>query len=182
MATIMNYWRDSPIRLLFTWARWLLLQHPSIRFVNITVPLCGFIACLGTGILLPMFNMTKELGLVQQVNGLLRILAPFFVAALALVAGFPGEALDKPMGGLQPSLVVAGERYFPTRRELLGYLFAYLAGLSVLTYLTGGAMIAASNPAPQPPLVWLSTALHGYLIPSPYDGDSLRGFPDAALI
>jgi len=97
------------------------------------------------------------------VNGLLQILAPFFVAALALVAGFPGDALDQPMGGLPPYLLVAGERYFPTRRELLGYLFAYLAGLSVLTYLGGGTIIAALNPAPNPIALWFAVALNGYL-------------------
>jgi hypothetical protein len=156
-------WQNSPVRLLFTWTRWLFLHHPTLRLVNRTMPLCGFVIWVAAGALLPTFNMTKEYGLVQQVNGLLQILAPFFVAALVLVSGFPGEPLDRPMGGFQPYLIVAGDHYLPTRRELLGYLFAYLAGLSVLTYLAGGLIIAASNPSPQPALVWLGAAIHGYV-------------------
>lgn len=158
----MSRWQDSPVRLLFTWTRWLFLHHPSLRLVNVAMPLCGFVTCIALGTLLPGFNVTKELGLIQQANGLLQILAPFFVAALALVAGFPGEALDRPMGGVQPYLLVAGEAHNPTRRELLGYLFAYLAGLSVLTYLGGGVVVSASNPIAQPALVWLGTCLHGF--------------------
>lgn len=157
----MSQWQDSPGRLLFTWTRWLFLHHPSLRLVNVTLPLCGFAICVALGVLLPGFNITKELGLVQQANGLLQIIAPFFWAALALVVGFPGEALDRPMGGVQPFLVVGGEPHNPTRREMLGYLFAYLAGLSVLTYLGGGLIVAGSNPIAQPVLVWLGTVLHG---------------------
>ena len=160
---IMNYWQNSPTRLLFTWTRWLFLHHPTLRLVNITLPLLGLGACMAVGLILPAFNITKEYGLIQQANGLLQILAPFFVAALALVAGFPGEALDFPMGGISPYLIVAGETYIPSRRELLGYLFAYLAALSVLTYLGGGIVVAASNPSPQYALIWLGTVQHGYI-------------------
>ena len=141
----MTYWRNSSARLVFTWTRWLLLRHPSVQFVNVTLPTCSFIICAMALLLLPTFNVTKEFGLIQQANGLLQILAPFFVAALALIAGFPGDALDRPMGGSQPYLLVLGEKYLPSRREVLGYLFAYLAALSVLTYLGGGVIMAASE-------------------------------------
>jgi hypothetical protein len=158
---IVSYWQNSAARLLFTWTRWLFLHHPSLRLVNFTLPMCGFVACIVAGVLLPGYNFTKEYGLIQQANGLLQILAPFFVAALALVAGFPGEALDRPMGGVRPYLVVAGDKHVPSRRELLGFLFAYLAGLSILTYLGGGMVIAASNPTAQHVLIWLGTLMHG---------------------
>jgi len=159
----MKRWQDNPLRLLFTWTRWLHLRHPSIRLVNRTMPLLGFAVCFGLSAVLPNFNLSRDLGFIQQVNGLLQMLGPFFVAALVLVAGFPGDELDKPMGGLPPYLFLAGEEYSPTRRELFAYLFAYLAGLSVLTYLGGGLVIAASNPTPQPVMLWFAGALHGLL-------------------
>lgn len=172
----MSFWRDNPVRLLFTWTRWLHLRHPTIRLVNVTMPLGSFVICFGAAALLPHFNLSKDLGLIQQVNGLLQMLAPFFVAALALIAGFPGDALDKPMGGIRPYLRVVGEEHYPTRRQLLGYLFAYLSALTILTYLSGGLIIAASNPVPQAVLLWLARAAHGYV------GLCIKGAYGALLI
>ncbi len=159
---LIEWWRDQPVRLLLTWARWLTLRHPTIRLTNIYVSLAGGLLTLALFRIAPSFNVTREMGLIQQVNGLLQALGPFFVAALALVSGFPGEALDKPMGGQQPFLYVNGHEYCPTRRELLGYLFAYLAGLSVILYAVGAIVSAAANPHPAHALVWLATSFDGW--------------------
>ena len=177
-------WRDSPARLLFSWARWLSLKHPTISFVNTRIPGLGFVAGLSFVALLPGTNFTKELGVIQQINGLLQILAPFFVAALALVAAFPGEALDRRMGGLQPTMIVEGEHYHPTRREILGYLFAYLAGLSVVVYLVGGVVVALCNPYPPTFIRLLAVDLHGwisFLMKGLYTGVMLHLFATTLL-
>ncbi|WP_156963866.1 hypothetical protein [Muricoccus aerilatus] len=98
-------------------------------------------------LVVPDINLAHEFGLIQQVNGLLQILAAFFVAALALVAGFPGDALDRPMGGIRPHFDGLDEPIFPTRREVLGYLFAYLSALSIIMYLGGGLILSIINPS-----------------------------------
>lgn len=173
---MISLWKGSPLRLLFSWARWLRVQHPTVSFVNRWIPIIGFAVALVFGALVPGINITRELGLVQQVNGLLQMLAPFFVAALALVAAFPGQALDLHMGGLQPSLRMGGEEYRPTRREILGYLFAYLAGLSVIVYLVGGFVVSLCNPTPQVFIRVLNNHLHGWI---PY---LLKGLYGAVLL
>lgn len=140
-------WSDNPLRLLCTWARWLSLRHATISFVNVAIPAGAVVLGLLISPALSDANMTGEFGLIHQVNGLLQILAPSFVAALALVAGFPGDALDKPMGGNAPYMNTEHGRHLPSRREVLGLLFAYLAGLGTLTYLVGGLAMALSNPS-----------------------------------
>ncbi|MFT8491039.1 MAG: hypothetical protein ABF672_10895, partial [Gluconobacter oxydans] len=67
---------------------------------------------------------------------------PFFVAALALIVAFPGNSLDKDMGAEKPTLKICGEIYQPSRREILGYLFSYLSGISIILYLMGGALVS----------------------------------------
>ena len=159
----MTFWQDNPIRLLFTWTRWRRLRHPTIHLVNVTLPLWAFAIFIAAGAFLPHLNLSHDLGLIQQMNGLLQILAPFFVAALTFVAAFPRSTLDEPMGGVRPYRFVAGEEYYPTRRELLGCLFSYLSALCILTYVGGALLITASNSAPQPMLLSRSGALHDYL-------------------
>jgi hypothetical protein len=110
----------------------------------------------------PSFNVAADSGLVQQANGLLQGLAGFFIAALALVSGFPGDALDRPMGAVQPYFMIGAVRVNPTRRELLGYLFAYLVGITVILYFVGALAVAALHPHPQPFMVWLRTAGEGW--------------------
>lgn len=140
-------WSDNPLRLLCTWARWLSLRHATINVVNLAIPAAGVVVSLLISPALTDLNMTGEFGLIHQVNGLLQILAPSFVAALALVAGFPGDALDRPMGGNAPYINTDHGQHLPSRREVLGLLFAYLAGLGTLTYLVGGLAMALSNPS-----------------------------------
>lgn len=154
---------DSPTALLLSWGRWLRLRHPTLTVTNIRLPLIGLLVLAALGFEFPTVNMTRELGVVQQVNGLLQILAPFFVAALALVAGFPGDTLDEPVGALQPYYMVAGQRIYPSRRATLSYLFAYLAGVSILLYLAGGLAVALSNPRDTSPLAALGLLRGGWI-------------------
>lgn len=139
-------WRDNPLRLLCTWARWLRLKHTTVYVVNIYVPSFVLLISLPLTLVLTDINFTKEFGIVHQINSLLQILAPSFVAALALVASFPGDALDRQMGGVAPHFNTADGPYSPRRREVLGHLFAYQAGLGTFVYLIGGCIMAASNP------------------------------------
>jgi hypothetical protein len=141
---------------LFTWARWLTLRHATLTVTNLWLPGVGAGIAFAFLVFGPDINVAHEFGIIQQVNGLLQILAAFFVAALALVAGFPGDALDRPMGGIRPHFAGVDEPIFPTRREVLGYLFAYLSAVSIIMYLCGGFMMSIVNPAQ---VSWLKSFL-----------------------
>lgn len=134
-------WSDNPLRLLCTWARWLSLRHPTTLIVNIVIPVLFFLMFLLVSPALEGINLAGEFGLIQHANGLLQILAPSFVAALVLVAGFPGDALDKPMGADPPYINTEHGKHFPSRRELFGLLFSYLAALGIIMYMLGSIAI-----------------------------------------
>jgi hypothetical protein len=143
----MTAWHNRPVSLLFSWGRWVRLRHVGLRVVNIYAPVGGFLAAATVLFLVPGWTVAREFGIVHQVNGLLQILAAFFIAALALVAGFPTDALDRPMGAVRPKIVLGdGDEIEPSRREFFGILFSYLSALSVILYGVGAlAMSLASS-------------------------------------
>ena len=80
-------------------------------------------------------------GVLKGVRDLIALFAAFFVVALAAVATFSRETLDRPMQGTAPMLA-NGEL---TRREFVCYLFGYLAVMSFILFL---AAVAAQIIAP----------------------------------
>jgi len=137
---------DRPFGLLTTWTMWLRLRHPALTRINlIASPALGVICAAVLSAMPGGLNFTHEFGVAHQVNGLLQILGPFFIGALAAISSLDRVELDMAMGGQQPTLVENGEQIFPTRREFFGYLFGYLAALSVLLYLLGALGMAAGS-------------------------------------
>jgi hypothetical protein len=137
-----------PEALLFTWTVWLRLRHPALRYI-IAISLMGGIAIALLICALPAgINFAGDRGVATQVNGLLQMLAPFFVGALAAISAFDRKSLDEPMGGNAPYYVRNGENFSPTRRQFFGYLFGYLAAVSVIMYGVSAIIliVGASSP------------------------------------
>lgn len=139
---------DRPWALLLTWTTWVRLRHPTIRWINfIATPVFALIITISMSWLGHNLNFTQEYGVAHQINGFLQILAPFFIGALAAISSFQRDALDEPMSANPPTLYSSGETIIPTRREFFGYLFGYLAALSVVVYAVGAvAMVLGSSP------------------------------------
>ncbi len=93
-----------------------------------------------------------DTGFLKGVRDLIALLAAFFVVALATVATFSRESLDRPMQGTTPTL--AGRQL--SRREFVCYLFGYLAVLSFVLFL---AAVAAQIITPSLRLELSITAL-----------------------
>lgn len=140
--------RNGAIHILLTWSVWLRLRHPTLTQIHLASVLLAA-GLLGLLEVLPRgFNLIGDRGVAAQVNGLLQILAPFFVGALAAISSFQRDDLDRPMGGKQPTLWERGEEYPPTKREFFGYLFGYLAALSIIVYAAGAVALAVGSSGP----------------------------------
>lgn len=87
---------------------------------------------------IPIFGPT---GIVAAVNGLISILAGFFIASLAAVATFNKSSMDNVMPGKPPVLDVyvrgVTKKLELTRRRFLSLMFGYLAMMSISVYLIG---------------------------------------------
>jgi hypothetical protein len=161
----MTPWAHRPVSQLLSWARWLRLRHPGLRLTKLHIPLAATIAAGGALWLVPTWNFAHEFGVAHQVNGLLQIVAAFFIAALALVATFPGDVLDRPMGGTAPTLRDSeGDEYAPTRREFFGMMFGYLSAVSLAMYAVGAFAMSLVNPLPNSLVAALYGAANGYLV------------------
>lgn len=98
-------------------------------------------------------------GLVDSVNALLSVLVGFYIAALAAVASFPNEALDREMKGACPTLTskragaVVEERL--TRRRFLCIVFGFCSFLAMAIYFMGvGTRILAPSVNWRGPLIF----------------------------
>jgi hypothetical protein len=76
-------------------------------------------------------HVLGEDGVLKGVREFIVLLAAFFVVALAAVATFALETLDRPMQGTTPTLY--GRDL--TRRQFVCYLFGYLCVLSFALFL-----------------------------------------------
>ncbi|MCF3642915.1 hypothetical protein LXM94_23395 [Rhizobium sp. TRM95111] len=127
--------------------KYLRIKHPEKLKFDFVFPLvfaCIFLA----PVLSPDFRAAAADGiqLLERSSDLLSILTGFFVAALAAVATFGGDEMDKEMPGTQP--VTLTDPFRPhdperlTRRRFLCFLFGYLAFVSLAVYLVGFAFAA----------------------------------------
>lgn len=91
-------------------------------------------------------------GVLKSICDFIVLLAAFFVAALAAVAAFDSETLDREMQGTTPTL--RGRNL--TRRQFVCYLFGYLAVLSFTLFL---AIVAANIVVPSLHVVLSEKAL-----------------------
>lgn len=85
-------------------------------------------------------------GIFEDLQQLLSLLTAFFIAALAAIATFQRESLDKPVRGT-PAYIkrhVANQvgltNHLLTRRQLYCYLFGYLSIMSLVLFLIVMAM------------------------------------------
>ena len=126
--------------IVWTWLAWWRVRHAALARINFgwtpfAAAVCAITVWLAPGSL----NIFGAGGVVYQVNGLIPVLAGFFVASLAAIATFNRPSLDDVMGGIAPSVVLTGSRDAErlTRRRFLCMLFGYLAGASIAIYLIG---------------------------------------------
>lgn len=139
---------DRPLSILLSWLDWLSVKHWTVQYINWRLAPCtAILSALAVYGLPKSLNLFGEYGLVHQTNGLLQILAGFFIASLAAIATFQRQELDEIMGGDPPKLPKSKGHPFEelTRRRFLCLLFGYLAGASIVLYLTGaGSMMVAA--------------------------------------
>jgi len=132
---------------------YLSIQHPSSKFawVNWGAPLvatafCTFVAL----VLVPGSNVYGSDGLLEKLLGFIQSLPGFFLAALAVVATFQLESLDKKMPGSPPTVsIIYNGKPVPvdlTRRRMLSLMFSYLTALSF--GITFALIVATSFAAP----------------------------------
>ena len=99
--------------------------------------------------------------LISEINSWMGLLVAFYIAALAAVASFTSENLDKVMKGRTPTLTVVRQSKTTTepltRRRFLAVLFGYCATLSILLYIFGILLIHVSITLPYP--AWINAAL-----------------------
>lgn len=123
----------------------------TLILMNWLLPLLlAAIATIGIWCVAPAVNFYKTDGLFSKVLGFVQSLPGFYIAALAAVATFSQEALDKPMAGQAPKarIVYNGKliEVDLTRRRFLCLMFSYLTAVSfVLTLaLVFSTSLAAS--------------------------------------
>lgn len=79
--------------------------------------------------------------IMEEVSGLMGLLFGFYIAALAAVASFRNDTLDKELSGRPVKLMSSrqGKRQEEvlTRRRFLAIVFGYCASLSVCMYVVG---------------------------------------------
>lgn len=89
----------------------------------------------------PSTNVFHTGGIVDRLLQFIQTLPGFYLAALAAVATFGRENLDKLMPGTPPRVMVVYNRQLVevelTRRRLLTMMFAYLTTLSIALTLLG---------------------------------------------
>jgi hypothetical protein len=138
--------KEKPLNVLWTWLDWLHVEHHVIQRINyLLTPLLAAVVAVSIWLLPISLNIFGEFGLFYHINGLVQILAGFFIASLAAVATFSRDGLDDIMGGDPPTIPrSSGRPEDLTRRRFLCLLFGFLAGGSIVLYLAGAiAMLAA---------------------------------------
>ncbi len=134
------------IKQLFSPMRYLRIRHGENIMESKAVYdwVLPFILSCSTVFLFAYFATTVHIfgenGLVGSFRTLLELLIPFFIAALAAVATFEREGLDKPLKGYPVILYmqkIGGNWDLEelTRRQFICYLFGYLSFLSIILFI-----------------------------------------------
>ena len=121
---------------------YLRVRHSLKRGVDIYAPAVFAIVAIGGGAWGGL-NLFGQAGAVTGINGLLQIVAGFYITSLAAIATFNGTIyrIDDFFEG--EAAILDGEPL--TRRQFLCHLFAYLAIASASLYLVGVIGLACSN-------------------------------------
>lgn len=128
---------------------YLRIQHASgtLRAVNWALPVGAAAVCVALGAWVsPSVNVFHADGLLVKLLGFVQSLPGFYLAALAAVATFAKEGLDRLMPGEAPKVDIIYNGQLTvvelTRRRFLSMMFAYLTVLSIL--LTMAAILATT--------------------------------------
>lgn len=119
--------------------RYIAIKHEMKPKFDFWWPLGFTIISLGFFWALPVApKFLGDGGFLKSLRDLIALLAAFFVAALAAVATFARENLDKLMEGTSPTLKSRGQSEpLPlTRRQFVCYLFGYLAFIAFALFLS----------------------------------------------
>jgi len=156
------------LRMLLRPMDYLGIKHASKLRYDLWLPLAVSVGCTAGYLALPeTISLVSTTGVTSQIQELVKILAGFFIAALAAIATFQKPDLDRVMAGTPPTLEEFDEdegrdvTRALTRRRFLCFLFGYLAFLSLALFIaTAGALIVKP---------WIVTAV------SPKYFDVVRG-------
>ncbi len=143
---------ERPLKILWVWLDWWRIKHAAIQRIQRTFsPILGLIGAIFISIF-PEINIFGANGLIYLVNGLIPVLAGFYVASLAAVATFNRPQLDDVMGGIAPRLNCSRnpDPLRLTRRHFLCILFGYLAGATISLYIVGAISILIAPVLPVP--------------------------------
>jgi len=128
---------------------YLTIRHDQKTWYDYWLPvLFALISAGAYGVLPKSIPLVADKGLLSHIQELVKILAGFYIAALAAVATFDRPGMDSAMSGRAPQIYeIRGETNYPawhdvTRRRFLCYLFGYLAFVSLFLYCTTVAAIA----------------------------------------
>lgn len=118
---------------------YLTIRHSSglTKVVNWWVPGILAIVIVAFGaVFASAIDLVGATGIVARMLGLVQTLAGFYIAALAAVATFSSEGMDKLMAGEPPTMKVlynhCSTRIPLTRRRFLCSMFAFLTAMSLL--------------------------------------------------
>lgn len=137
------------LRMLLRPLDYLEIKHSSKRRYDLWLPLAIATVCTAGYVSLPeTISLVSPTGVTSQIQELVKILAGFFIAALAAIATFQKPDLDRVMAGNPPTLEEFDEdegrdvTRALTRRRFLCFLFGYLAFLSLALFIaTATALI-----------------------------------------
>jgi uncharacterized membrane protein len=83
----------------------------------------------------------KDIGLLGSITNFFQSMPGFYIAALAAIATFPSESMNRPMRDPAPYLLkdvsekdIDSNRDILSRRRFLCYMFAYLAFISIVFF------------------------------------------------
>lgn len=151
------------LRMLLRPMGYLAIRHPRKRRYDLWLPLAvAALTTVGYLMLPQSLPLVSASGVTAQIQELVKILAGFFIAALAAIATFQRSDLDRVMAGTPPTLEEFDEdegrdvTTALTRRRFLCFLFGYLAFLALALFIaTAAALVIKPWVVTALPPVWL---------------------------
>jgi hypothetical protein len=132
------------------------IRHPTRAPIFVCWVLPFFVsilfslAALALGLNVDVFGAN---GMISRVLGFVQNLPGFYVAALAAIATFSNEDMNKYMPGVPPTMKVLHNgkptTVGLTRRRFLSSMFAYLTALCICLTLASIAALAVADPLKQ---------------------------------
>lgn len=120
---------------------YLLIKHSAKKYFDWFIPIA--LSSVSVFCLVYVFEVWNGgmYGVIEELVGFVKILPGFYIAALAAIATFNGEHLDKTMPSPAPQIVVYVESEPQpidlTRRRFLALQFSFLAAESFIICIVG---------------------------------------------